>query len=236
MAKIISKEEARAAYNTAPEAIRNAFNSEATMEAIQNIRNTYGLHVDIAGELGKEVGYMLLGLLSPSEFFGDLILAGIDEKNARIILEELNTKIFIPLQRSIKTPDSPEEQLKRKKMLVETPSVAFNPTAQAEPPINSSTPSYNLIHSQMGSFSQKPVSNPVETPINIPAEIPHSSQATPARSFQTSSVPFNTLSTPVPVNSPVVFPVTESVPLPKPTENSGPKTSSSGDPYRESIL
>lgn len=101
----IPKEQIVAAYQNAPETIQETFNSEDTARVIDDIRTKYRLHVDTAGTIGYEVGYLLLGLRSPAEFFGNLMLSGTDEQTARGIMEEINQRIFIPLnQRVRQTP------------------------------------------------------------------------------------------------------------------------------------
>lgn len=87
-----------AAYQRAPEAVRNVFNGEVTANVIMDMKTRYRLHVDVAGNLGAEVGYMLLGLRSPAEFFGNLMLSGTDQETAKAMMEEVNTRIFIPLK------------------------------------------------------------------------------------------------------------------------------------------
>lgn len=89
------------AYAKAPEAIQEAFSSELTADVVSDIKAKFRLHVDVAGNLGKEVGYLMLGLINPAEFFGGLMLAGTDEATAKGIMEEINSRIFIPLKQQV---------------------------------------------------------------------------------------------------------------------------------------
>ncbi|MES2668474.1 MAG: hypothetical protein V4644_02185 [Patescibacteria group bacterium] len=42
--------------------------------------------------------------MNPTEFFGNLVLAGIDEKTAREIMDAINTQIFLPLREEMRNP------------------------------------------------------------------------------------------------------------------------------------
>ena len=70
-------------------------------KVITDIKAKYRLHVDLAGNIEREIGYLMLGLVSPAEFFGTLMLSGTDEQTARGIMEEVNERIFMPLKRQI---------------------------------------------------------------------------------------------------------------------------------------
>jgi len=89
------------AYAKAPEPIQEAFSSELTADVVSDIKTKFRLHVDVAGNLGKEVGYLMLGLINPAEFFGSLMLAGTDEATTKGIMEEINSRIFIPLKQQV---------------------------------------------------------------------------------------------------------------------------------------
>lgn len=99
------------AYRRAPEQIQNAFGGEIMINVVNDIKNKFRLHIDVAGNLEREIGYLMLGLISPAEFFGALMLSGTDEASARGIMEEVNNGIFIPLRREVagsaKSPIAP---------------------------------------------------------------------------------------------------------------------------------
>lgn len=135
----IPKEKVIAAYQSAPEVVREAFNSEVTSQIILDMKTTHRLHVDVAGTLASEVGYLLLGLRSPAEFFGNLMLSGTDEQTARSIMEEVNNRIFIPLRNQVRSKSSSElvqpytaqEPAPRpiQQPLAPTPTIEYTPPA-----------------------------------------------------------------------------------------------------------
>ena len=94
----ITGEQVRAAYAAAPAPIRVAFSSEDTVRILMSLQARHKLHVDVAGLLGKHVGYLLLGLMSPMEFLGALIESGVSAEVAKDIVNEINEQIFIPLR------------------------------------------------------------------------------------------------------------------------------------------
>lgn len=97
-----TREQIQTAFQQAPDAIRAAFLSQETAEIIYSLKNQYKLHVDTAGDLGAQVGYLLLGIITPAELFGNLVLAGTDEKTARAAMEEINNRIFLPLREKMR--------------------------------------------------------------------------------------------------------------------------------------
>jgi len=250
------KEQVIKAYQDAPALVRETFNSEDTVATIRDIRTRYNLHIDTAGTLGENVGYMLLGLLSPSEFFGEMVLAGVDQETAKGILDALNTRIFMPLRdrimnggaRPTKTPpisytqgSSPrpnEEQLD----IPPPPAITPKPPAPEPVPSVSQKPIYNVIPAP---DSQK---YPVRTmagdmdllkkgisPIRQEIQPEHT---TPARSFQTASIPVQFSEpkiTPAPSPAPVEPLIRPTEPVPKQPEIPSTSDGYSADPYREPI-
>ena len=63
-----TKEQVLAAYNAAPDFVRATFNDEKTTQIVIGLQTKYQLHIDSAGILAKEIGYLLLGLTNPSKF------------------------------------------------------------------------------------------------------------------------------------------------------------------------
>ena len=91
------------AYNNAPDIVRVVFNDEKTTEIIMGVQAEFQLHVDSAGVLGKGVGHMLLGLVSPPELVQKLVAAGIPNASAQQIIAEINQKIFVPLREQVRS-------------------------------------------------------------------------------------------------------------------------------------
>lgn len=129
----LTKEQILAAYNNAPDIVRATFSSEETTQIVVDTAKHYQLHVDQAGALGKNLGYLLLGLLEPNAFIAQLTAAGIPDAQARQITAEVNQKIFVPLREKLKqqssTPSSSPAPIKTSPPPVKTP-----PTPPPPPP------------------------------------------------------------------------------------------------------
>ena len=137
-APAITGDQVRAAYAMAPPAIQDAFGNKETSDVVKALRDQYQLHVDVAGELGKEVAYLLLGLTNPVQFIERLMQDGIDANTAHAITDAINQRIFLPL---------------REKMRAE-PSVPGADNEAAIPPVPPAPPRAPLA----------PVPSPVATP------------------------------------------------------------------------
>ncbi|MDB4991938.1 MAG: hypothetical protein JWL75_183 [Parcubacteria group bacterium] len=239
--RTFTKEQVIATYQDSPKLVRDVFNAEETVAVIRDIRTRYNLHIDTAGTLGENVGYMLIGLLSPSEFFGEMVLSGVDQEVAKSILEALNTRIFIPLRDRMKQggdaptttappisyADTPvvREEIKREPAI---PPPAIIPEPQPVKPaaVVQEKPSYNLIPTPPDQFQIRTMASDMALikeggfPGSLPAQRPltqnlRPEQATPSRSFQTASVPMQ-VSAPTftPTAQPSVFPLpVEPVPV-----------------------
>lgn len=108
----LPKEQILEAYNRAPKLIRATFNAPETYEIISTIQSTYKMHVDVAGILSNEIGYLLLGLVDPATFLIRLQEAGISTNISNSIAQDVNTQIFVPLQKKMReapTNDSDNE-------------------------------------------------------------------------------------------------------------------------------
>jgi hypothetical protein len=103
--KRYSTSELNAVNSRAPGAVQEAVNSEHTTSTVAGIGVKYGLHIDQIGLLAELNTQMLLGLVSPSQFLGELLVAGILEDTARQIMSEINEHIFKPLQEELRRSD-----------------------------------------------------------------------------------------------------------------------------------
>jgi hypothetical protein len=192
----IPKDQVLAAYQRAPQPVRDTFNSEVTTNVILDMKAKYRLHVDVAGTFGQEVGYLLLGLRSPAEFFGNLMLSGTDEQTARGIIQEVNERIFLPLKRQMT-----EGARESPSIVTNAPAPTPSPVAPVQPippPALEYAPPQTLPGSPMPApmpavvAVQSPVPAPaVSSPIQAPSAMPTASDAPSTPFIQTSpsSVP-----------------------------------------------
>ena len=154
------KERVLAAYNSAPQPLRDVFNAESTASIIGALRNKHQLHVDVAGNLGRETGYLLLGLTDPAQFIVRLQNEGLPELVVRDIAMEINQKIFVPLQQKMREGGGgkPAPQ-------VTVPSYKPPPT----PPIPQPRPTPPPLPQRVEVFTpQRPVPPP---PPNLPGAL-----------------------------------------------------------------
>lgn len=247
----IPQERVIAAYQQAPEPVREVFSSEVTAGVVADIRTQYRLHVDIAGNIGNEVGYLLLGLRSPAEFLGGLILMGTDEQTARSIVQEINDRVFIPLQqkmlRGSAAPDVPQAPATEEPMPVAmppqptgapipAPAVAFSqPPEIQQPAVPYTAPAAESIpiHGQPAFVAAVPPPFQPQTPpvYTAPPTPPAQQPAQPAPAFvpqpQFSAPPaFTPPTPPIPPLTP---------PLPQQPAANPLTQEYSADPYREPV-
>jgi len=263
----LPKEQIIKAYQDAPALVRETFNSEATVATIRDIRTRYNLHIDTAGTLGENVGYMLLGLLSPSEFFGEMVLAGVDQETAKGILDALNTRIFIPLRDRIMnggarskmppaisyTQENSAQPKKEQREVPPPPAITPKPPEPKVVPPVSEKPIYNVIPAagDAQKYPMRTMAHDMDllkkgiSPIRQEIQPEHT---TPARSFQTASIPVQFSApkiTPAPasVQTPTSAPATTmpepavspKTPAPKAPDTAPGGAGYSADPYREPI-
>ena len=248
------------AFSQAPDVIQESLSGGIAVDFMSSLTARYGIHIDTSGYVMEFIRNMLLGLLRPEEFVSKLHSVGIDEVLARKITADLNKEVFIPLRDAVRdnagvrAPSIPHVPVMKVAATAVTPSL---PTETEE------TPSYNLIAQKTVPPSSPeipvtPAPSAIQAPVPTmrtmqhdidlvqhgasPAMYPapqhietHSPQpATPARMFQTASVPFTSPSPqhvtqpaaeiPTPIIQPS-RPVQPPTAVPKPTS----------DPYREPI-
>ena len=139
---IISKEQFSTAYNKLPFPIREFLASDDLTTVTQSIGTTYKLHIDTMGALKRETTNMLLGLINPTQFVGELKSVGIPQASIGAIVEELNAKVFMPLREKMKNP--PEEDSSDNESEIEATSHEHTPTpvAYVAPAVVTSTVRY----------------------------------------------------------------------------------------------
>lgn len=85
------------ALQRAPKTVQETLSDPKTEQIVAEIARTRNLHVDQTGKLIALNRDMLLGLISPQTFLQNILAMGIPEMQAKAILAEVNTKIFMPL-------------------------------------------------------------------------------------------------------------------------------------------
>ena len=131
----ISHEQYVSTFNSLPLVIRSFIVDGSIAPIIQDIGKTYSLHVDVLGELDEQATYMLMGLISPAEVLGKLVLADVPSDAAKAILQELNTRVFTPLQKRMRENPSGESE-----DATETTGPAEMPQPQEPPAPSPATP------------------------------------------------------------------------------------------------
>ncbi len=76
---------------------------EGTAITIFNIGKKLQLHIDKIGLIATLNRDMLLGLIKPEEFLTELLAMKIPDAQAREIMAEINTKIFVPLREEMRS-------------------------------------------------------------------------------------------------------------------------------------
>jgi len=108
--KHYSTKELLEASNKVPLLIQVALSSEVTITTISNLTTNLKLHIDKVGLIAELNVQMLLGLISPQEFLQELVANGIPDAQARQIMDEINTKIFVPLREQMRNAPAPRPQ------------------------------------------------------------------------------------------------------------------------------
>lgn len=98
-----SKEQLRRIYDGLPEDVKEAMFSTDSSKVIMEIGNKYKMHIDQISELGKQTGYIMLGVLDPMDFTSILkSKLGLDTQTAGNIVIEINEKIFLKIKESLR--------------------------------------------------------------------------------------------------------------------------------------
>lgn len=107
-----SPEEQREAYDALPRPAREFLAGASFGDLMETFGQKYGLHVDVVGQLSQAVSYMLLGFINPSQFQDELKTMGIPDTTTGTIIQDLNEKVFKPLQEKIRNapPEEPEQE------------------------------------------------------------------------------------------------------------------------------
>lgn len=94
-------EDTLAAYKASSDAARDIFNDEKTTEILVALDEELHLNDEDAHVLGREVGYVLIGLTDQNDFTDRLKAAGFAPDTVNAILFEVMKKIFLPLSKAL---------------------------------------------------------------------------------------------------------------------------------------
>ena len=133
-----TKEQVPNAYATAPSAMREAFNSEKTIAIIAELQSQYVVRPEVISVLGKEFGYLLLGLTSPKDFYDRLVELGNDPEATKKMVEQVHEKIFVPANKNGQENKGNEvDENSSEKKIVDNPVTALPavPVATTTPPV-----------------------------------------------------------------------------------------------------
>ncbi len=134
--KNYSDSEILEAIKKAPAPIREIIEDVQTALDIAEIGQRLNFHIDQIGTLAELNRNMLLGLIGPQEFFQELIILKIPEIQAKEIMNEINQKIFVPLQKQMR------EEASASPVTPPPPSRIVRTMAPAVQGANASMPSY----------------------------------------------------------------------------------------------
>jgi hypothetical protein len=213
-----------------PPVIRAYVTEGKYTDVSKRLMSKYGLRVDQAGVLERELALILMGVDTPDEFTEALAKeAALDQKVIADIVRDVNDQIFIPLR------EAEDEERRRSIAPVSTPTPAPTP-----PPVEKvveekpkevirlvvpslPTPPPAPLNKALPAENQKGVallSDHEEPPIEFPAQV---TPATPIKKSETA--------VPTPAQGVTLPPR----PLPPPPVPATPVTSYTVDPYREPI-
>lgn len=100
-------EQVIAAIDSAPELVRETLSSADTAKTIAAIGSAHRLHLDQIGSLAQINRNLLIGLVDPSEMYGELVGIGVAPEEAKLIMSEINERIFVPLRETMRSGPKP---------------------------------------------------------------------------------------------------------------------------------
>ncbi len=247
------------ALETAPQPVSDFIVGGHLANAVVAIAHEHQLHVDTIGTLAELSRNMLLGLSSPAETLGELIVAGVDTATAQTVLADLNVKVFMPVRDAVKTGTNP---FALDRDTDETPEVRTAAVAPTPAPASSARPSSPPLVPPL-ELVERPVPAPIVPPVSVsrPVEVPVPNVVAPnvaasglpdeaVRTMASDMQAVKEHRTPTPIVPSVVIPTTQvqtiaAPPLPPTPPRTAPPPANlpgaaavkpySVDPYREPI-
>lgn len=177
---------------------------------VLGLSEKYNLHVDQAGEFERAFLLMLLGAYTPSEFVDTLKKVGVAEAVIQGLAHDVNEEVFKPLR---------EEEIRRSRLpkkpaytpappqvgVMQVPVAIPNPAPAPAPIPQPTTPQMVSVSATSVAVSNTPLVRTMQSDMAQVQAAPHGggfhvpmmeSSFTPARSFQTASIPTQTPSAP----------------------------------------
>jgi hypothetical protein len=94
-----------------PRPVQEAITSFDWAREVFDVGRKHALHVDEIGEIQTEVMLVVLGLISPKEFYDQMVSRiGIDEDQALEISSEVNDRVFVRIREFMKNYYAEEEK------------------------------------------------------------------------------------------------------------------------------
>lgn len=215
---VISSTEAREAYKKASEATQKTFSSDETLATVLKLRESFPL---FSSDLGKEVGYLILGLTTITQFRSRLMQVASDEKAVSSIIEVVTKEILMPMRSPAPKIDLKPTPLPVRNVVATkaAPKVVVE-IPRAQPPVrripSPVVPSQKLppVPPVSGMLQKNIVPPPIEKRIPALPEIPAKKILIPMHP-QVSVPPVKTPVAPA-VKPPLQKPITPQVPLSSP--------------------
>jgi hypothetical protein len=219
---IITAEQFNTAYSKLPFVLREYIADDDLTTITEQVGKEHQLHVDTIGALYRETTNMLLGLINPTQFVGELKSVGVPEESIGAIVQELNEKVFIPLREKMKNQTQEPEEEDEDDEVLETASSAPAAAANFVPPDpefvqhDSPAPTAPAPKFEVPPYTPPvPTPTPVQTPSayvpqNLPTYTPSAYEA-PVLAVQAP------IQTPPPTPAPISMPVQSAPSIPVPT-------------------
>lgn len=243
----ITDQQLEEAFEKAPVAVQDSLSGGAATQFILAARERYVLNVDVVGKLSLKIRDLMLGFLSPADFYASLLEFGIAIDAAKKITNDINTEIFLPIRSELEGKPASSERVALPPQVVvkeEAPEPMIAPVlpapevapalvpviAQPHQPMIQQPFHATAMHGQPAAtvhvYVHPPIPIPVAPPITAPVSHEVSVAEVPPAPIQPSTAPSDTPSVrPLP-QPPVNLPGILGNPIDK---------EYGSDPYREPI-
>lgn len=86
--------------------IQDALSSQEFLDLLSGLQKEHSLHVDIVGKVASLIRNLLLGVINPTDFYNELLTAGLSVDVATKIITSTNEQLFIPLRKRMQDKGS----------------------------------------------------------------------------------------------------------------------------------